>query len=785
MTDGGRYSFDVTALRRLDPAPDQATPAGLASYRIGHRLARLVAEAPPGCALQVRSRGDGSSLRIQVTVQAIGPVDRQRTGLPSEDAVLAHLAAEACGLLSEVAVVTPVRSTPEDGAAATTPAGRPNGTPARLGEPGDHPALRLLPLGPGFGERRTGFLRVPTRDAGIWAAPRMSDPESLARLLLAFPHLSLVQVVAPLADGEMEQARGELDVTLGGAGAEHEEFLGTPVRAQTLVVADGAPGPLPLRIREHLRGWFTAVDLEEIRWSDVGSGTVVPEGLAAGMLRFPATVDNGFPGLRVEPQMIPYSGERITGAGIRAGVARTIRDELCDIVLTDEVLSRHVHVIGETGSGKSTLLTALALETAARGQGFLFLDPHGTTVDRILREMDPTARERVWLIRCGDTRNPVRLNPFAVPDAASRDLVIGDMVEAFQQLFDPKYEGIVGPRFQRVMRNVLASLSEVRGARTSLIDVARLIEDDDLAKAVFESLSDPTLRSFWRNDFFTNRSSEGNEVRAWVASKFGGFTSNAAMRAMLGSGADSFDPVSAMAQDRIILVDLAKGEVGITGSRVLGMLYLIRFWSAALSRPDPHPFTLFVDEAGSFSSVPLAAILAEGRKFGLRAIIAHQYMTQLAFDLAEAVEGSVATRTIFRVGHDDARTFAMATHPEFGPLDLAALPQFTAAARLADTGFALRPFTLEVDHNDRAHPQPDADQADREISARTIADLVEPHIDARPMEVADLASQRRPARLHDDSFLDRWLEERRQADQQRAPQPAGGDGTPPDADDGG
>lgn len=158
------------------------------------------------------------------------------------------------------------------------------------------------------------------------------------------------------------------------------------------------------------------------------------------------------------------------------------------------MLSRHVHIIGETGSGKSTAMTQMAVDAAARGEGFLFLDPHGQTVDRVIAEMTPDARERTWLIRCGDLHNPVRLNPLAV-GPQERDLVIGDLVEAFQKLFDPRYQGIVGARFQRIMRNVLASLSEVRGELASLLDVPRVHERrDTLSVSLSVSRSSPDWR---------------------------------------------------------------------------------------------------------------------------------------------------------------------------------------------------------------------------------------------------------------------------------------------------
>ena len=73
--------------------------------------------------------------------------------------------------------------------------------------------------------------------------------------------------------------------------------------------------------------------------------------------------------------------------------------------------------------------------------------------------------------------------------------MIGDLVEAFQKLFDPRYQGIVGARFQRIMRNVLASLSEVRGELASLLDVPRVHERrDTLSVSLSVSRSSPDWR---------------------------------------------------------------------------------------------------------------------------------------------------------------------------------------------------------------------------------------------------------------------------------------------------
>lgn len=715
--------------------------------RLGIRLVRLMGEAPAGCRLEVRTRGtsDGLSVMVRVSAAAGTPL---LPGLKDVDDLVAHLAEEIAGLLSEGAAVGPVSPVEE-----------------RDLEP--VAALAVSPRDPrdegatvGFVQSREGF------DSGTWGKPRSASPEDLARLLLANPHVELVQIVESLGDQAADDVRETLAGDLRLDQSTSEEYLGVPVKAAAALLACSEPGTLPLRFHEHLRGWFSAVDIDVVKPSEALATRPVPESVAGGLLRLPATVGGSFPGLAVEPQLVTYEGADDAGDGVRVGKVRDERQKIRDLRLSRQVLSRHVHIIGETGSGKSTVMTQMAVDAAARGEGFLFLDPHGQTVDRIVAEMSPDARERTWLIRCGDLQNPVRLNPLAV-DAHERDLVIGDLVEAFQQLFDPAYQGIVGPRFQRIMRSVLASLAEIVDGRASLLHVPRVLERRDLAQALSDRLQNADLKAFWANDILNNRSSDYQELIAWVTSKFTGFAMNPALRGMLETGADSFDPAEAMRTRRIVLVDLAKGQVGITGARVLGMLYLLRYWGAALAEPLEEPTTLFIDEAGSFSSVPLAAILSEGRKFGLGAVIAHQYMSQLKGGLDEAAQGSIATRLIFRVGSEDAKDLAVSTFPEFGPLDLAGLPQFFACARLATTGTPLRPFTLEVDYNRIAAPQPDAAAAEQEIRSRTIKDLVDPYRDVPTLSLDDLRSSDEPPRPRlgearpQSSFLDEWLERRR------------------------
>ena len=45
---------------------------------------------------------------------------------------------------------------------------------------------------------------------------------------------------------------------------------------------------------------------------------------------------------------------------------------------------KHIYVIGKTGMGKSTMLENLAIQDIQNGEGIAFIDPHGSTAEKLL-----------------------------------------------------------------------------------------------------------------------------------------------------------------------------------------------------------------------------------------------------------------------------------------------------------------------------------------------------------------------------------------------------------------
>jgi hypothetical protein len=418
--------------------------------------------------------------------------------------------------------------------------------------------------------------------------------------------------------------------------------------------------------------------------------------------------------------------------GLRIGYALTGGGRPLPVELSAVERLRHVHVLGQTGTGKSSALAGIVGELANRGDGALIADPHGQLCDRILAELPDDARDRVWVIRCGDVENPVPINPLAETDPVRRDIAIADLCGTFQYLFDRKETGIVGPRFIERVAMTLRALAAAHGTRTSLLDVPFASADDAFMENAIARSNDDRLKSWWRTNKLERNSNEHGQVLAWVNSKFESFSSTAAMRGILGSGADAIDFADAMDDGRIILLDLSKAQLGEAASRLLGFIYLNRVWNAALRRRRPdRPFTVIVDEAHTLIAGALTNMLSEGRKFGLSVMLAHQYLDQLDADLRPAVEGNVATTIAFRCAVGDAGEL----YKRFGGLVdtsvLVTLPELSAVTLRTATSGPAHPHTVIVDHNDRIHTRRGAelDEHVGSLLQSTYTALVDPHRD--------------------------------------------------------
>ncbi len=391
------------------------------------------------------------------------------------------------------------------------------------------------------------------------------------------------------------------------------------------------------------------------------------------------------------PRNVPEDG-LLLGFNVFRGIRKPIR-----LSLTDR--QRHLYAVGQTGTGKSMFLENLALQDMLNGNGFAFVDPHGDTVENLLSMIPKERTEDLIYFSPGDMDYPMGLNLFEYKNPDQKDFLIQEALNMLYKLYDPQHQGIMGPRYEHLFR--MAALTVMADpAGGTFIDIPKLFRDPKYVDQKLKYISDPNVIEFWKKEMpQSQRSNEFGDIVSWFISKFGAFLSNDMMRNIIGQTKSAFDLRDIMDNNKILLVNLSKGGTGELNSKLLGMIFVMKFQAAAMSRVDVpeterKDFALYVDEFQNFSTDSLATIMSEARKFHLNLIVANQFTTQLSPEIRDAVFGNIGTIVSFRIGQNDVESIGKYFQPAFDAEDLLRIPNFNTVVRTLIGGVPTQPFTM-------------------------------------------------------------------------------------------
>lgn len=466
----------------------------------------------------------------------------------------------------------------------------------------------------------------------------------------------------------------------------------------------------------------------------------------------------------------------LLGFNVYRGVKKEIR-------LSDEDRRRHLYVVGQTGTGKSVLMENLALQDMFDGRGFAFIDPHGDAVERLLNLVPHERAEDVIYFSPAEMDYPLGLNLFEFQNPEQKDFLIQEAINMLYKLYDPQHTGIIGPRYEHWFRNAALTLMSDPGGST-FIDIPKLFTDNRYSKQKLKHVTDPMVREFWEGEMAKTSDYHKSEILGWFVSKFGAFQSNEMMRNIIGQTKSSFDLRKIMDDGKILLVNLSKGQTGELNSKLLGMIFVMKFQAAAMSRaalPEEQrrDYSVYVDEFQNFSTDSFATILSEARKYRLSLVVANQFITQLSEEVRDAVFGNVGSIVGLRVGANDADFLTKQFAPVFDTEDLVKLPNYNAVVRLMIGGVPSQPFSMAT-MPPLGHPNTNLGTALKRLSAAKYARpraVVEKEIFDRlktivpePPSFGGFGSSpfgppSRPANASpgqaSSSFLDEWLAKRR------------------------
>ncbi len=371
------------------------------------------------------------------------------------------------------------------------------------------------------------------------------------------------------------------------------------------------------------------------------------------------------------------------------------------IYLQEKDRRRHMYVIGQTGMGKSVFLENLAFQDMCDGRGFAFIDPHGDAVEALLKRMPQERIDDVIYFDPADIEHPVGMNMFEYTTEDQKDFIVQEGISMLQSLFDPQNQGFFGPRGQHMFRNAaLLLMSDPAGA--TFIDIPQCFTDPEFVKSKLKYVTDKAVYDYWTKEFpASQKSNDAGEVITWFSSKWGPFIANTIMRNTLGQVKSGFNIREIMDNKKIFLVNLSKGRLGDINANLLGMIFVMKFQQAAMSRQDipeneRQDFCLYVDEFQNFATDSFESILSEARKYRLNLIVANQFMTQLTEKIREALLGNVGTIVCGRIGVTDAELMVKAFSPTFTAEDLTKTPNFAAVTKVMMFDMPSAPFTISL-----------------------------------------------------------------------------------------
>lgn len=400
--------------------------------------------------------------------------------------------------------------------------------------------------------------------------------------------------------------------------------------------------------------------------------------------------------------------QNMSESGLLLGV-NEYRGETEDIYLADEDRLRHFYTIGQTGTGKTTLLKNMINQDIKMGNGVCMIDPHGADIEDVLSNIPESRFEDVIYFDPAYTKRVMGLNmlEFDPERPEQKTFVINEVLSIFQKLYADSPEGL-GPIFQQYFRNAAALILEDPQSGSTLLDISRVLADEEFRHYKLSKSQNMVVNQFWREvaEKAGGESSLANIV-PYITSKTDVFAANDIMRPIIGQQESSLNFREIMDEKKIFLVNLSKGRLGDINSHLLGLIIVGKFLMAALSRSggsDYAPFYLYIDEFQNVTTDSISAILSEARKYKLSLNIAHQFIAQLDEKIRDSVFGNVGSMASFRVGSDDADFLESQFSPQFEAKDLMNIPNRQAIAKIIVNGEPSKAFDMKTIAPEKGNP---------------------------------------------------------------------------------
>ncbi|MBA2682556.1 MAG: type IV secretion system DNA-binding domain-containing protein [Ktedonobacteraceae bacterium] len=242
------------------------------------------------------------------------------------------------------------------------------------------------------------------------------------------------------------------------------------------------------------------------------------------------------------------------------------------------------------------------------------------------------------------------------------------------------------PRYLRA-----ATLVLLDNPGATLLDMYNLLTDEDIRQCLVANASDSTVKTFWRAQYDALSEAErSRRVQPLINRLESLFMGRSIIRNIVGQPNSTISFRRAIERREAVFiklpVKLVQQDAALIGTIIIAQLSAAVFSFADIPESTRPGVSLYVDEFQHFSTPDFASLFTEGRKFGMRVVVAHQFRDQLPAYLQQSTM-TARTKVCFRPTPEDAKEMAALfpiTSSKVAPEDLDIKAAETITYRFAD-----------------------------------------------------------------------------------------------------
>jgi hypothetical protein len=318
------------------------------------------------------------------------------------------------------------------------------------------------------------------------------------------------------------------------------------------------------------------------------------------------------------------------------------------------------YILGVQGSGKSALLQNLINADMQAGHAVTVIDAHGDLTQNCLSLVPDHRLPHTYLLDMEDESFPFGCNIFST-GRLTNSLATTQAVERLMHIFEVLWPEVIGQQnLPRYVRG--AALTLLANPGSTLLDMYTFLQDQTYRARLLGNIADPTVRQFWHTQYDNLGPHEQyRRVQPLIGRLESLFMGRSLVRNIVGQRQNTISFRKAIESKHLIFIKLPTKTIP-QDARLIGTILLSQISNAVFSfanvpeaqRPG---VSLYVDEFQHFSTSDFAELLTEGRKFGMRVTVAHQYRNQLPAFL-QASTMTARTKVAFQLTPEDGREMA-------------------------------------------------------------------------------------------------------------------------------